>query len=137
LRQKVYGVRIAALAVLATAALWAHHSPSAEFDMSKRITLSGTLTQVDWVNPHIKVAMEVKGEGGKIENWGFESNPPAWFRRVGVSRADLAKAIGQTVKVEGVRAKDGTLYGYLQKIILPDGTTLELVNPGASQEETK
>jgi len=137
LRYKVYGVRIAVLGVLAAAALSAHHSPSAEFDMTKRITLTGTLTQVDWINPHIKVAMDVKGEGGKVENWGFESNPPAWFRRVGVSRADLAKAIGQTVKVEGVRSKDGTFYGYLQKIILPDGTSLELVSPNAAQEYGK
>lgn len=137
LRYKVFGVRIAVLACLGTAALWAHHSPSAEFDMTKRITLTGTLTQVDWINPHIKVAMTVKADGGKVENWGFESNPPAWFRRVGVSRADLAKAIGQTVKVEGVRSKDGTFYGYLQKIIMPDGTSLELVSPNAAQEVGK
>lgn len=105
--------------------------------MTKKITLTGTLTQVDWINPHIKVAMAVKSEAGKVENWGFESNPPAWFRRVGVNRADLAKAIGQTVKVEGVRAKDGSLYGYLQKIILPDGTSLELVSPNAAAEVGK
>lgn len=131
---RLRGPRIAALALLALVSVWAHHSPSAEFDMTKRITLSGTLTNVDWINPHIKVAMEVKGEGGKVENWSFESNPPAWFRRVGVGRSDLAKAIGQTVKVEGVRAKDRSFYGYLQKIVLPDGTSLELVSPGASQE---
>ena len=129
--------KTAVLAGVAAAALWAHHSPSAEFDMPKRISLTGTLTQVDWINPHIKVAMEVKGDGGKVENWGFESNPPAWFRRVGVNRADLAKAVGQTVKVEGVRAKDGSFYGYLQKIILPDGTSLELVSPNAAQESAK
>ena len=135
MKYKVFGVRIALFALSATALLWAHHSPSAEFDMSKKITLTGTLTSVDWINPHIKVAMEVKAEGGKVENWGFESNPPAWFRRVGVNRADLAKAIGQTVKVEGVRSKDGSFYGYLQKIVLPDGTSLELVSPNAAQEK--
>ena len=134
MRYKVFGAKIAILTLSAAAFLWAHHSPSAEFDMTKRITLTGTLTSVDWINPHIKVAMEVKGEGGKVENWGFESNPPAWFRRVGVSRADIAKAIGQTVKVEGVRSKDGSFYGYLQKIVMPDGTTLELVSPNAAQE---
>jgi len=137
LKHKLYAVRIAALALFAGASVWAHHSPSAEFDMTKRITLTGTLTSVDWINPHIKVGMEVKGEGGKVENWGFESNPPAWFRRVGVNRADLAKAIGQTVKVEGVRSKDGSLYGYLQKIVLPDGTSLELVSPNAAAEVGK
>lgn len=137
MKPKISGARIVAMCVVTAASLWAHHSPSAEFDMTKRITLTGTLTSVDWVNPHIKVAMEVKSESGKVENWSFESNPPAWFRRVGVGRADLAKAIGQTVKVEGVRAKDASFYGYLQKIIMPDGTSLELVNANTAQEGGK
>lgn len=115
-------------ALLAATSLWAHHSPSAEFDMSKRITVSGTLTKVDWINPHITLAMEVKNESGKMETWSFESNPPAWFRRVGVGRADLAKAIGQTVTAEGVRAKDGSAFGYMQKITLSDGTSYELAS---------
>jgi len=114
--------------LVAAGALWAHHSPSAIFDMSKKFTLTGTVTKIDWVNPHIVVYMEAKGEGGKVEAWSFESNPPAWFRRVGVARADFAKALGQTVTVEGVRAKDGTLYGYLQKITFPGGNFLELAN---------
>jgi hypothetical protein len=114
--------------LFATGALWAHHSPSAIFDMSKKFTLTGTVTKIDWVNPHIVFYMEAKGEGGKVETWSFESNPPAWFRRVGVARADFAKALGQTVTVEGVRAKDGTLYGYLQKITFPGGNFLELAN---------
>ena len=63
----------------------------------------------------------------------FESNPPAWFRRVGVSRADFAKAIGQTVTVESNRAKDGSLYGYLLKITYADGNSLELVVPGGDR----
>ena len=114
-------------AVLSAGSLWAHHSPSAEFDMTKRFTVAGTLTKVDWINPHIVVDVDVKGESGKVENWRFESNPPSWFRRVGVSRSEIAKGIGQTVKVEAVRAKDGTLYGYMQKLTLADGTSWELV----------
>jgi hypothetical protein len=109
--------------------LWAHHSPSAIFDMSKRFTLTGTVTKVDWINPHIVVFMDAKGAGGAMENWKFESNPPAWFRRLGVGRADFAKAIGQTITIEGVRARDGSLYGYLQKITFPEGNSLELINP--------
>jgi hypothetical protein len=116
----------AAVALLSAASVWAHHSPSAEFDMSKRITVSGVLTKVDWINPHITLAMDVKNESGKVESWSFESNPPAWFRRVGVNRNDLAKAIGQTVTAEGVRSKDGSPFGYMQKITLADGTSLEL-----------
>jgi len=111
-----------------TVAVSAHHSPSAIFDMTKRISVTGTLTKIDWINPHIVIAMEAKGESGKIDHWSFESNPPSWYRSVGLGRADFAKAVGQTVTVEGVRAKDGTLYGYMQKIKMPDGTSLELVN---------
>jgi hypothetical protein len=81
---------------LAAGSLSAHHSPSAEFDMSKRFTLAGTLTKVDWINPHIVVNVEAKGEGGKLESWRFESNPPSWFRRVGVSRSEIARGIGSS-----------------------------------------
>ena len=114
---------------------FAHHSPSAEFDVTRRMTLSGTLTKIDWVNPHIVVFISAKraeGAGGDAA-WKFESNPPAWFRRVGVSRADFSKAIGQTVTVEGNRAKDGSLYGYLLKITYADGNSLELVAPGGER----
>jgi hypothetical protein len=107
---------------------WAHHSPSAIFDMSTHVSVTGTLTKIDWINPHIVVAIETKGEGGKVDHWTFESNPPSWYRSVGLARADFAKAIGQTITVEGVRARDRTLFGYMQKIMLPDGTSLELIN---------
>lgn len=126
--RRISVVLIVLIVLSAAASLWAHHSPSAIFEMSKRFTLTGTVTKVDWVNPHIVVFIDAQGGSG-TESWKFESNPPAWFRRVGVGRVDFAKAIGQTVTVQGVRAKDGSLYGYLQKITLPDGSALELVNP--------
>lgn len=113
---------------LAVASLQAHHSPSAIFDMTKKVSVTGTLTRVDWVNPHIVLAMEAKGEGGKAEQWRLESNPPSWYKSVGLARADFAKAIGQQITVEFVKARDGSLYGYMDKIKLPDGTTYELVN---------
>ena len=105
----------------------AHHSPSAVFDMTKQFSLTGTLMKVDWINPHIVVFIDAKKNDGSVENWKFESNPPSWFRRVALARDDFAKAIGQTVTVEGVRAKAGGLYGYLLKITFPDGNSLELV----------
>jgi len=127
LRHKIATRWIAVLLFLAPAPMWAHHSPSAVFDMSKEFTLSGTLTKVDWINPHIVVYMDAKKDDGSVENWKFESNPPSWFRRVALARDDFAKAIGQTVTVEGVRAKAGGLYGYLLKITFPDGNSIELV----------
>ena len=133
MRQQISAALIVLVVFFATAPLWAHHSVSAIFEMSKRITLTGTLTKVSWINPHIMIALDAKTDGGKIEAWGFESNPPAWFRRVNVTRNDFAKAIGQTVTVEGLRAKDGSLYGYLQKIKMPDGSSLELANPSEAK----
>jgi hypothetical protein len=127
-----HALTLPALIALAGAA-WAHHSPSAEFDMAKRVSITGTLTKVDWVNPHIVVFLDAKGSDGNVENWRMESNPPAWFRRVGVNRADLAKGIGQNVTVEGNRAKDGALYMYMSKITFADGTSLELVNGPANE----
>ena len=128
MKHRFFAAASAVFLLLATASLLAHHSPSAIFDMGKRISVTGILTKIDWINPHIVFAIEAKGDGGKLDLWTFESNPPSWYRSVGLGRADIAKAIGQTVTVEGVRARNGALYGYLQKIKLPDGTSLELIN---------
>lgn len=129
MKYRLSGALIILVLLVAAGSVWAHHSPSAIFDMSKRFTLTGTVTKVDWINPHIVVFMDAKSVNGGMENWKFESNPPAWFRRLGVGRADFAKAIGQTITIEGVRARDGSLYGYLQKITFPDGNSMELINP--------
>jgi hypothetical protein len=128
LRHKIAAVGCAVLTLFAAASLEAHHSPSAIFDMAKHIAVTGTLTRIDWINPHIVIAVEARGDGGRIDRWTFQSNPPSWYRSVGLARADFAKAIGQTVTVGGVQARDGTLYGYMDKIKMPDGTSLELVN---------
>ena len=108
----------------------AHHSPSSIFNMSEKFTLTGTLTQVDWVNPHIAVYIDAKkADGSGVENWKFESAPPSWLKRVGVNSADFKKAIGQSVTVEGNRARDGSTYGFLQKITFADGNSLAMVSP--------
>jgi len=127
LRHKISVTLIVIFLLIAAGRVRAHHSPSAVFDMSKEFTLTGTLTKVDWINPHIEVYLDAKKDDGSVENWKFESNPPSWFRRVALARDDFAKAIGQTVTVQGVRAKAGGLYGYLLKITFPDGNSLELV----------
>lgn len=135
MKLKISAILIAGFVLIAVGQVWAHHSPSAVFDMSKEFTLSGTMTKVDWINPHIVVYLDAKKDDGSIENWKFESNPPSWFRRVALARDDFAKAIGQTVTVEGVRAKAGGLYGYLLKITFPDGNSLELVfKPSANTQ---
>jgi len=115
---------IAAL-VVGCASLVAHHSTTAVFDTARKVTITGTLTKVDWVNPHIVLLVDAKGSGG-TDMWKLESNPPSWFRRVNANRADFAKALGQTVVIEANPAKDGSLYGYMMKITFADKTSLEL-----------
>ena len=122
-----YGFFVALIALIATGSLWAHHSTTAVFDMGKKVQVTGTLNRVDWINPHISIYVDAKGEHGGNDSWHFEGSPPAWFRRVGVNKNDIARFQGQMITVEAVRAKDGTLYGYLQKITFADGSSLETV----------
>jgi hypothetical protein len=128
LRYKISAILIIFTTLFAVAPLWAHHGLTAIFDNSKKLMLTGTLTEVDWQNPHIVVLIDSKKDDGSVEMWKLESNPPAWFKRLGITRNDFAKAIGTTIKVEGLRAKDGSPYGYLQKITFSEGNSLELVD---------
>ena len=128
-----YRVLAVAMLLAAAASLWAHHSTTAVFDLGKKVQVTGTLNRVEWINPHISIYIDAKGEHG-IDAWHFEGSPPAWFRRVGVNKNDIARFQGQTVTVEGSRAKDGSLYAYLQKITLADGSSLETVPAGQIPE---
>ena len=120
-------VLVAALCLPLSLPVAAHHSQSAIFDMTKKVTVTGVLKKIDWLNPHIRLYFEGKDASGKAEPWVFESNPPAWFRRVNVTRASFAKVQGQTVTVEGVRARDGSAYGYMSKFTFPDKTSFEVI----------
>lgn len=136
MRYRAWGGLVGIAFILAAGTAWAHHSPSSIFDMSKPFTLTGTLTQVEWVNPHIAIYIDAKkADGSGVENWKWESAPPAFLRRVGVTSGQFKNAVGQTVSVNGFRAKDGSLYGFLQKITFSDGTSLEMVAPGAADSK--
>jgi hypothetical protein len=96
----------AAFGVLVTAApMLAHHSFSAEFDREKPFKATGTVTKVDWMNPHIWFYIDVKDDKtGKVTNWGWEMGSPNGLMRRGWTRNSLK--IGSTVAVEGFLAKD-------------------------------
>lgn len=87
-------------------AAFAHHSPTAEFDMSNPVDVIGTITKVEWTNPHIWWYVDVKDANGKVTNWGFTGGPPAFLIRAGVTRNSLK--VGDVVTVHGFRAKDGS-----------------------------
>ena len=83
----------AALAALALggASLSAHHSFAAEFDINKPVTLQGTVTKVEWVNPHVYVYLDVKDASGKVTPWSLSSLSPGAARRAGVTRANFGR----------------------------------------------
>ena len=82
----------------------AHHSEAAEYDSNKPVKVTGTLTKVEWQNPHIWFYVDVKEADGKITTWGFSSGPPGSLMRRGITKPALK--IGEVVNVEGNRARD-------------------------------
>lgn len=118
---------------VAVCAAWAgsmlgHHSVTAVFDTSKQIVVSGELTEVEWVNPHIFLHMKGKSGSGTVQDWKIEGGPPAWYRRVNVNKATFTKRLGQTVTINGYPSKDSAPYGYLLKITFADGDSLESIS---------
>ena len=83
----------------------AHHSFAAEFDASKPVQLTGTVTKIEWMNPHAYFYIDVKDASGKVETWGLEMGSPNGLMRQGWTRNSLKT--GETVTVEGYLAKDG------------------------------
>jgi len=86
--------------------LAAHHSFAAEYDGAKPVNVTGTLTRVEWSNPHIWFYLDVKDEKGTVTNWGFSAAPPGVLMRRGITK-DVLK-LGSVIKVEGFRARDGS-----------------------------
>ena len=108
--------------LLAGKPMVAHHSFAAEFDSAKTIKLTGTVTKIEWMNPHAYFYIDVMGDGGKVANWGLEMGSPNGLMRQGWTRNSMK--IGDTVIVEGSAAKDGSLIGNARNVTLSDGKRL-------------
>jgi hypothetical protein len=112
-------VAVASLAGLLVGAVpvVAHHSFAAEYDANKPIKLNGTVTKIEWTNPHCYFYVDVKNaESGKIDNWALELGNPNALLRAGWSRNSLK--IGDAITVEGSRARDGSLLGNARTMTL-------------------
>ena len=125
----------AALALLPTTAL-SHHSFAAEFDGTQPVNLRGTITKVEWVNPHGWIYIDVRSDSGQVVSWAVETAGPNALARRGVKRTDLP--IGIEIVVQGYRAKNGTPTANASTLTLPDGRALITVSSGTgSPAETE
>ncbi len=119
---KIVHVSLLTLAVggsLSCATALAHHSFAAEFDRQKPVTLKGTVTKVEWQNPHTRVYLNVRNELGMTSNWELELSSPNALMRVGWNRHSVQ--IGDKVTVNGFRAKDGSSLANVSTMLAADG----------------
>jgi hypothetical protein len=124
--------RVALLAVLASslfpAAAWGHHSFAAMFDANKPIRLRGTLTKIEWTNPHSYFHIDVTDSRGNVNSWAVEGAGPGALSRRGFKKGDIK--IGDTLVVDGYLAKTGARIVDGRLVTLPDGRVINGGTPG-------
>lgn len=107
------------LGFVVTPFLAAHHSAAAEYDQDRPVNVIGTVTNVEWMNPHIWFYLDVEDENGEISNWGFSAAPPGVLMRRGITR-DVIN-IGDVIRVQGFRARDGSNNASGGRVTFADG----------------
>jgi hypothetical protein len=106
----------------------AHHAFSSEFDANKHVEMTGTVTKMEWVNPHSWIHIDVKKADGTVENWAIEGGTPNTLLRRGLRKTDLP--VGAVIKVDGYQAKDGGLRANGKNLTFADGRQLFLGSSG-------
>ena len=111
-----------AFGLMAAAPVDAHHAFAAEFDSTKPVKLRGTITKMEWINPHAWMHLEVKNKDGSVEQWMIEAGPPGALVRRGWKKDSVVP--GTEVLVEGYQALDGSRRANGRDVTFPDGTRL-------------
>ena len=124
MRTKLTGIAISLGLALASVPAWGHHAFVAEFDAKKPVKLRGTVTKVEWINPHSWIHIDVKDADGKVINWMIEGGSPNTLFRRGFTKDSLQN--GTEIVVDGYQAKDGTNRANGRDITFPDGKKLFL-----------
>ena len=119
-------VFVAAVSLAAATAALSHHSVSGQFDTSKKVAVTGVITRVDWVNPHIYVQLDGKDESGASGQWAMETVPTAMARKAKLTKEMLAGKQGETVTVIAHPARDGRTSAWVLRITFADGHFIQL-----------
>ncbi len=137
MRTRLFSV-VAGAAFLFTAAVVpviAHHSFAAEFDAKRPVKLRGTVTKMEWINPHSWIHIDVKTPDGKVEKWMVEGGAPNALLRRGWNRSSLLP--GTEILVEGFQAKDGAMRANGRDITFPDGKKLFVGSSGTGAPDER
>ena len=114
---------------------WAHHAFAAEFDVNKPVVLKGTVTKMEWINPHSWIHLDVKKPDGTVEKWMVEGGAPNALLRRGWNKQSLPP--GTEIIVEGFRAKDGAFRANGRDITFPDGKKLFVGSSGTGAPDER
>ena len=133
--RKVLSVVAGVLAAAAALPALAHHSFAAEFDASKPVKLEGTVTKMEWINPHSWIHMDVTTPSGEVQHWMVEGGAPNALLRRGWTKASLPA--GSKIMVQGFQAKDGSLRANGRDITFADGTKLFVGSSGTGAPDER
>ena len=128
-RNRVTSLALIAGLLTVCSPMFAHYGTNASYDLGKTVTLTGTVTEFVWSNPHCQLYFDVKDDQGNVVHWGGETNSPGVLKAAGWSKTTLKP--GDQIKIAVHPSKAGTPVGVIQTITLPDGQVLERGAGGA------